>query len=453
MLLAGFAVVVDDLRATAATFGRLGDRASASAGTASASLAATAGAGGDDAVLARWRDRYDPMAAALWGALGAAGGTLGLIAGKLTDTGNAYLAGEHAATPSASGAPPELPGVGGSARPGPPPPSSTGPDGVPDVLAPFYPGGDPGRLRAASAAWTALAEQWTDLGLAGDSAFRSLLAANSGAAFSAMAAYWGRQFVPCGTDPLFNAVAAGARTLGASCGELADLVDRTRAAVLGAATEAADDMSPLQLPAELLSRPTWGLTELEWYLGAGALAVSYVQTYSDAYLRELDRITDRLRPEDQARLERLSAPSPSTEQVGTALADVSDVLGVGLRGSAWDRLGGEHPTPDTVHITPAKITHILDGDEDGGGHLAGTGKQGKSEFPLQWSRVKIMAETMALAREPGSLVPSIRQGRHYWQAEGVRDGVKMRVVLDGAGAVVTAFPIKGPGVVQNPRRR
>jgi hypothetical protein len=212
-------------------------------------------------------------------------------------------------------------------------------------------------------------------------------------------------------------------------------------------------MSPLQLPAELLGRSTWGLTELEWYLGTGALAVSYVQTYSDAYLRELDRITEQLRPGDQARLERLAAPPPATEPAGTALTDVSEVLGVGLRGSAWDRLGGDHPTPDSVHITPAKVTHVLDGDQDGGGHVSGTGKPSKTEFPAQWSRDKIVAETLALARSPGTLVPSIRNGEHFWQAEGVRDGVRMRVVLDAQGTIITAFPIKGPGVVQNPRRR
>jgi hypothetical protein len=450
VLLTGFSVVVDDLRATAATFGRLRDRASASVGGASAALGAAGGAGGDDAVLARWRDRYDPLAAALWAALGAAGGTLGSIAGKLTETGSAYLAGDHAATPSASGAPPALPGVGTAGAWGAAPPSSTGPDGVPDAVAAYYPGGDPGRLRAASAAWTALADGWTDLGLAGDSAFRSLLAANSGAAFSTMATYWQRLFVPCGTEPLLNAVPAAARTLGTSCAQLADLIDRTRAAVLGAAAEAADDMSPLQLPAELLGRRTWGLTELEWYLGTGALAVSYVQTYSDAYLRELDRIAEQLRPGDQTRLERLAAPPPATEPAGTALADVSEVLGVGLRGSAWDRLGGHGLTPDQVHLTPAAVTHILDGDgAGGGGHAPGAGVPGKSEFPQGWTRDKILADALSLARDPGSLART--RDDDGWLVQGVRDGITVRVIVDDDGAIVTAIPLKGPGVIQNRR--
>lgn len=173
-----------------------------------------------------------------------------------------------------------------------------------------------------------------------------------------------------------------------------------------------------------------------------------MQTYSDAYPRELDRITDRLQPEDRARLERLAAPPASTEPAGTALADVSEVLGIGLRGSAWDRLRGNHPTPDAVHITPAKITRILDGDHDGGGHAAGTGLPGTSEFPPGWSRDKILTEARSIARDPGS-VTRTREDR--WLVQGMRDRVLIRVIVENDGSVVTAVPLKGPGVQQNRR--
>lgn len=108
----GFVMVIDDPRATAATFTRLRDEASMASTGASAQPAGAAGTAGDDPVMARWRQRHDPTAAALWDAVDVAGLTLGSIAVKLTGTGHACLDGEHAATPSASGPPPRLPASG-----------------------------------------------------------------------------------------------------------------------------------------------------------------------------------------------------------------------------------------------------------------------------------------------------------------------------------------------------
>ena len=93
--------MVDDLRVTADTFGRLRDRAST----------ATRGIGRRPRRAGPVVDRDECGV----GVADAAGATLGLIAGKLTDTGDAHLAGHHAATPNASGAPPELPRLGTSA--------------------------------------------------------------------------------------------------------------------------------------------------------------------------------------------------------------------------------------------------------------------------------------------------------------------------------------------------
>lgn len=248
---------------------------------------------------------------------------------------------------------------------------------------------------------------------------------------------------------MFNAVALGARRSEASCGRLADLIDRTRSAVLGAASEAAQDMSPLELPAKLLGRFTRGITELELLIGTGILARGYLQNYRDAYLRELDRLTDELRPEDRERLERLAVlPSPA-EPVGVGLGDVAEVVGVGLRGSAWDQVGVAHPTPDTIHITPSGITHILDGNATGGGHAPGKGIPGKSEFPPGWSRAKIVSQALSVARDPVLVDGPLKHGR--WRVEGIRDGVKIRVILESNGEIVTGFPLKGPGVMRNPR--
>lgn len=448
----GFAVTIADLGSAAAAFARLhADGAAAVAATA-ATLASGAGMAGDDLVLAAWRVRYDPMAAALWGAVSSAGRVLGDIAVRLTDTGNAYLAGEHAATPGASGAAGLLPpiGVGGGGAAAPPP--STGPDGIPDFLAEFFPGGDPSRLRAASTAWSNLAGDLDGIARAGDASFRSLISANSGAAFSAMRSFWERHYVDCGTDQLFNAVANGARTLDRSCGSLAELIERTRASVLGVASEAAHSMEPLEPIAKVLGPLTRGITQLELFLGRSATAFDLLQGYRDNYLRQLRRIVDDLWPQDQAQLELLAHPPPRPERsVEPDLRDVDEVLTADLRGTAWDHVIGDHPKPDAIRVTPDRVEYILDGDSlGGGGHGPGTGMPDKSEFPATWDDAKIIASSLSVARDPSSISDVDAWGRRV--VVGVRHGVQIVVIVDEGGQIVTAYPEAGPGVVRNPSK-
>jgi hypothetical protein len=475
---AGFSVQIDDLHAAADVFARLSEEAAGL--MRGADLAGAGGMAGHDPVLAAWRGRYDTMAAAVWAASITATATLGAIATKLTATADTYLAAERASTPQPSilpqraaggPAPPNSAGLGDQpaaaggadaphrSAPGQPsagradlawrsPPSSTGSGGppVPDLLAEFYPGGDPTMLRAAGAAWSALAEGLNRLAYAGDAAFRRLIATGEGAAFSAMRTFWEQRFTACAADPLLNAVVNGADTLDASCAALAELIEHTRAAVVGAATEAARDMSPLELPAELLNELAWGIPELELLVGTGALAVSYLNDYRNAYLFALDQLVERLRPEDEERLRKVAVPPPADAPVGVGLTDVGEIAGLELTGSRWDAVPGEHPNPDTIHTTPQRTSHILDGDKDGGGHAPGAGRPGKNEFPASWSRDKIMAVVLDIARDPETIEPT-RKGR--WQLEAVHDGVLVRVVVGPDGSLVTAIPVRGPGVVHN----
>ncbi|HEY0813626.1 MAG TPA: EndoU domain-containing protein [Pseudonocardia sp.] len=473
---AGFSVQIDDLHAAAATFVRLHDEAVTL--LSGARLADTHGMAGHDPVLAPWRGRYDTMAAAAWAASITATATLGAIATKLTDTADTYLAAEHAATPQPEGPPPKgppegpppkslppagpppkglPPGGGGAAaalNPGQAdlpwlsPPSSTGSGGpeVPDLLAEYYPGGDPPMLRAAAAAWSALADGLNQIASAGDAAFRRLIATGDGAAFSAMRAFWEQRFALCAADPLLNAVINGAGTLSKACADLAELITRTRSEVVGAAAEAARDMAPLDLPAALLSDIAWGIPDLELLVGTGALALSYLNDYRNAYLFALDQLVERLRPEDEERLRKVAVPPSPDAPLGLGLTDVGQIAGLELAGSRWDAVAGAHPTPDTIHITPQRTVHILDGDKDGGGHAPGAGRPGKNEFPAGWSRDQIMAVVLDVARDPGTIEPT-RQGR--WQLEGVHDGVLVRVVVGPDGSLVTAIPVRGPGVVHN----
>ena len=98
--------------------------------------------------------------------------------------------------------------------------------------------------------------------------------------------------------------------------------------------------------------------------------------------------------------------------VGEFIADVvvPAVIGsvaIGVAAEAGQQLGQAHAAaeqasegvetseqPESQNTKPDLTDdrakrHILDGDGTGGGHKAGTGKPGKSEFPKDWSDAKI----------------------------------------------------------------
>lgn len=89
------------------------------------------------------------------------------------------------------------------------------------------------------------------------------------------------------------------------------------------------------------------------------------------------------------------------------------------------------------------VTHILDGDEKGGGHFYGTGKPGKSEFPADWSRDKVLEEVADVLKDPKSQEITQTDGRK--RVDGTREGIDIRVIYDPKGKrVVTAFPTNTP---------
>jgi RHS repeat-associated protein len=90
--------------------------------------------------------------------------------------------------------------------------------------------------------------------------------------------------------------------------------------------------------------------------------------------------------------------------------------------------------------------HILDGDSTGGGHRPGTGKPGKSEFPQGWSDDQIMHAISDIATDPSAFRKAGRGGRTI--AEGMRDGINIRVIQEPNGDIVSGFPTNVP---RNPR--
>lgn len=97
-------------------------------------------------------------------------------------------------------------------------------------------------------------------------------------------------------------------------------------------------------------------------------------------------------------------------------------------------------------ISPKRITHILDGDATGGGHGAGRGIPGKSEFPARWSDRQTIKYISDIIKNPNS--QWIKQpGRppNRWRIEGTREGVNIRIIVEPQGqGVITAFPTNRP---------
>ena len=83
----------------------------------------------------------------------------------------------------------------------------------------------------------------------------------------------------------------------------------------------------------------------------------------------------------------------------------------------------------------------------GGGHAAGRGLPGKTEFPDRWSDDDAMTLVMDVVRSPAG---AVKQPDGTFRARGVRDGVDLRVIVTELGHVVTAYPVAGDGVVTNP---
>jgi hypothetical protein len=93
--------------------------------------------------------------------------------------------------------------------------------------------------------------------------------------------------------------------------------------------------------------------------------------------------------------------------------------------------------------------HILFGDENGGGHLAGQGIEGKTEFPEYWTLSRI--ESAVLTTQKQALSSDAQNHKVFF--DGLVDGVLIRVVFaldqNGKQSLKTAFPLRGNGVFKN----
>jgi len=96
--------------------------------------------------------------------------------------------------------------------------------------------------------------------------------------------------------------------------------------------------------------------------------------------------------------------------------------------------------------SPEVWLHILFGDENGGGHLHGFGREGKTEFPEYWTLTRIEHAVMAAISNVQNRNRELLPGFY----DEFVDGIILRIVLTkdllGPVKISTAHPVRGNGV-------
>jgi uncharacterized protein YukE len=198
------------------------------------SLDDAAGMAGDDDAGHAFAAKYDPAAQALVNALGKAVAQLGGTANGLytmalnyirTDADVAASLMQPQTLPKSSG-----PQCDSESRPV-QIPTAVGHASwvVRDIIARFWPQGDPGKLRQAAQDWQRAAELINRLGLEGDRQVLPVTAGSTASAVDAFAANWRRMYIDCTTTgPLLNTLSTAARQLSQACGAYAQQIDDLR---------------------------------------------------------------------------------------------------------------------------------------------------------------------------------------------------------------------------------
>lgn len=157
---------------------------------------------------------------------------------------------------------------------------------------------------------------------------------------------------------------------------------------------------------------------------------------------------DKLNPRDT-----LPGHEPEVDSAG-----VHNLINPAPTGAGDHAAGGPAPPGShDIHHDEYSTRHILDGEGGSqGGHRAGTGVPGKSEFPAHWSDRDILEVTEQIARttEPvkGPYPSADSTGVKFpsWEYVGEHDGVRVRVHVLADGRIRTAYPVDGASLITNP---
>jgi hypothetical protein len=158
------------------------------------------------------------------------------------------------------------------------------------------------------------------------------------------------------------------------------------------------------------------------------------------------------KPDDQSAREPDRPGEPLLPAETRSRADYYDALRIAVREhSSWYEVDeADRPPLDDIAVLPERATHILEGDETGGGHRHGASRPGKTEFPADWDDIRIISSIVDVARTPDR-TPIYQNWNGRWLVRGTRDEVEIVVVVTQEGSIWSGWPRPGgPGVVKNP---
>jgi uncharacterized protein YukE len=198
------------------------------------SLDDAAGMAGDDDAGHAFAAKYDPAAQAVVNGLGRAVGQLGGTANGLYTMAMNYIRTDADVAASLM-QPQQLP-----ASSSPQCDTESRPVAIPtavghaswavrEIIAKFWPQGDPGKLRQAAQDWQRAAELINRLGMEGDKQVQPVTAGSTAKAVDSFASNWRRMYVECTTTgPLLNTLSTTAHQLGQACDTYAQKIDDLR---------------------------------------------------------------------------------------------------------------------------------------------------------------------------------------------------------------------------------
>lgn len=124
-----------------------------------------------------------------------------------------------------------------------------------------------------------------------------------------------------------------------------------------------------------------------------------------------------------------------------ALAVMGVVAAFGV--NQWHEVRTHNIQNHDLQINSQRLQHIMAGDATGGGHLYGSGKSCKTEFPPNWNAQKIEQVTERIAAN--DTIGWKRGKNGYYVGEQMVEGVKVRVVLGrDKNSIITAYPTNRP---------
>ncbi|WP_159393372.1 restriction endonuclease fold toxin-2 domain-containing protein [Streptomyces rimosus] len=198
------------------------------------SLDDAAGMAGDDKAGHAFAAKYDPAARKVANALGKAVAHLGGTANSLYTMALNYIKADADVSASMM-KPQQLPQSSGPRCDSEPReltvPTAVGKANwaVREIIARFWPQGDPDKLRQAGRDWQRAAELINRLGLEGDKQVRPVITGSRGKAVDTFADNWRRMHVDCTTTgPLLNTLSTTAQQLSESCNAYAQHIEELR---------------------------------------------------------------------------------------------------------------------------------------------------------------------------------------------------------------------------------